>query len=170
VKPTHALLGSSDAAKADAPWSEALPHEARTRKPRQALPMRATRGIGEQSTPEHRRRGERSGSEGCIGIEREVGDAALPERRSSGCGLAMPDPVFSRLRITEVVMEDGQWGHCRTCRYFGSPARVPLDSEEARCAHAELERFALTVFGANGCKGWELRPGLSEQAEHQPGA
>jgi hypothetical protein len=45
---------------------------------------------------------------------------------------------------------------------------VPLSGEEARCTHEELERFALTVFGANGCNGWQLRPGLSEEAEQQP--
>jgi hypothetical protein len=68
-------------------------------------------------------------------------------------------------------MEDGKWGHCRSCKHFGSPARVPLGSEEARCAQPELERFALTVYGSNGCNAWQLRPGLSEQIEdHQLGA
>jgi hypothetical protein len=41
---------------------------------------------------------------------------------------------------------------------------VPLDSEEARCAHSELSKFELTVFGANGCNVWELRSGLAQQA------
>jgi hypothetical protein len=36
--------------------------------------------------------------------------------------------------------------------------------------HVELSRFELTVFGASGCNGWELRPGLTEQAEEQPPA
>ena len=67
-------------------------------------------------------------------------------------------------------MNNGHWGHCRTCRYFGSPARVPLGSEEARCTHSELSKFQLTVFGANGCNDWDLRPGLSEQVEEQPSA
>jgi len=62
-------------------------------------------------------------------------------------------------------MEDGKWGHCRSCKNFASPARVPLGSEEARCSQPELERFALTVYGSNGCNAWQLRPGLSEQAE-----
>jgi len=64
-------------------------------------------------------------------------------------------------------MEDGKWGHCRSCRYFGSPAPVPMGTEEARCQQSELERFALTVYGSNGCNAWQLRPGLSEHVEEQ---
>lgn len=67
-------------------------------------------------------------------------------------------------------MADGKWGHCRTCRFFGSPAAVPLASEEARCMHKELSKFELEVFGASGCNGWELRPGVSEEVEEQPSA
>jgi len=62
-------------------------------------------------------------------------------------------------------MTNGQWGHCRTCKFFGSPARVPLGSEEARCGQSELSRRELTVFGANGCNLWDLRPGLPQTAE-----
>lgn len=67
-------------------------------------------------------------------------------------------------------MDDGRWGHCRSCRFFSSPARVPLDSEEARCANPELSKFELTVFGANGCNEWELRAGLGREVEEQPPA
>jgi hypothetical protein len=62
---------------------------------------------------------------------------------------------------------DGRWGHCRTCRFFGSPARVPLGTEEARCKQPELSRLELTIFGANGCNAWDVRPGLSPQIEEQ---
>lgn len=63
---------------------------------------------------------------------------------------------------------NGRWGHCRSCKFFGSPAHVPLGAEEALCAQPQLAKFKLTVFGANGCNGWELRPGLSPQVEEQP--
>ncbi len=62
-------------------------------------------------------------------------------------------------------MANGQWGHCQHCRYFASPARVPLVEEEARCAQPTLAKFELLVFGANGCNGFELRPGLAETIE-----
>lgn len=65
-------------------------------------------------------------------------------------------------------MDDKNWGHCRSCKFFGSPARVPLVTEEARCMHRELAKFELMVFGANGCKGWELREGLSQKIEEMP--
>lgn len=65
-------------------------------------------------------------------------------------------------------MANGKWGHCRTCKHFASPASVPLPSEEAKCKHPELSRYALTVFGASGCNGWDLRPGVTEEAEAQP--
>jgi len=60
------------------------------------------------------------------------------------------------------MSHDHQWGHCRSCKFFGSPARVPLGGEEARCTQPELSKYQLTVFGANGCNEWEMRPGLSE--------
>lgn len=62
-------------------------------------------------------------------------------------------------------MADDNWGHCRNCRYFGSPASQPLGSEEARCKQPDLEQFELRVFGSSGCNAWELRPGVSEEAE-----
>ena len=65
-------------------------------------------------------------------------------------------------------MEDKHWGHCRSCKFFGSPARVPLGSEEAHCEQPELAKFQLTVYGSNGCNAWELRLGLPEQIEEQP--
>lgn len=64
-------------------------------------------------------------------------------------------------------MEEKNWGHCRSCRFFGSPAHVPLGSEEARCKQPNLSKFELTVYGSNGCNAWELRPGLSPQIERQ---
>jgi hypothetical protein len=45
---------------------------------------------------------------------------------------------------------------------------MPLEDEEAACAHPELSKFALLVFGASGCNGFELRPGLAE-TEERPG-
>lgn len=60
---------------------------------------------------------------------------------------------------------DSRWGHCMHCKHFASPARVPLAEEEARCNQPELSRFQLTVFGLNGCVGWELREGLSPTVE-----
>ena len=62
-------------------------------------------------------------------------------------------------------MTDGKWGHCQHCKYFGSPARAPLVNEEARCEEPNLSHYHLTVFGANGCNAFELRPGLSPQIE-----
>jgi hypothetical protein len=63
------------------------------------------------------------------------------------------------------MASDGRWGHCRSCRYFGSPAHVPLGTEEALCKQPELSKFELTIFGASGCNGWELRPGLPPEIE-----
>lgn len=63
-------------------------------------------------------------------------------------------------------MTDFNWSHCRTCRFFGSRAAVPLGGEEAPCRHPTLAQFELSVFGASGCNGWALRPGLSERSEH----
>ena len=65
-------------------------------------------------------------------------------------------------------MEEKHWGHCRSCKFFGSPARVPLGGEEARCQQPKLVKFELTVYGSNGCNAWELRPGLSKKIEEAP--
>jgi hypothetical protein len=65
-------------------------------------------------------------------------------------------------------MADQKWGHCKHCKYFASPARIPLDAEEARCLHPVLSKYELEVFGASGCSGFELRPGLPADVE-QPG-
>jgi hypothetical protein len=54
------------------------------------------------------------------------------------------------------------------CRYFASPAEVPLASEEAYCQEPALSRFRLTVFGTNGCNAFQLRMGISPDAEHRP--
>lgn len=62
-------------------------------------------------------------------------------------------------------MADARWGHCRNCKHFGSPARIPLDSEEASCREPTLVTFELRVFGAAGCNHFELRPGVSRHAE-----
>jgi hypothetical protein len=66
-------------------------------------------------------------------------------------------------------MSDRKWGHCKNCKYFGSPADVPLEEEEASCLHPELSKFSLTVFGANGCRAFDLRSGLPASSE-QPTA
>lgn len=65
-------------------------------------------------------------------------------------------------------MENKQWGHCMHCKYFGSPAELPLASEEAYCKQPNLSRYQLTVFGTNGCTAFELRRGLSSEVEHRP--
>lgn len=62
-----------------------------------------------------------------------------------------------------------RWGHCQHCKYFASLARIPLPNEEARCLQPELSRYELIVFGASGCTGFELRPGLERSVE-DPGA
>lgn len=62
-------------------------------------------------------------------------------------------------------MRDRNWGHCQHCKYFASPARAPLPTEEARCLHPELSKYELVVFGASGCSGYELRPGLHPSVE-----
>lgn len=61
--------------------------------------------------------------------------------------------------------QDKKWGHCRHCRYFASPAKAPLDGEEAACKHPELSKFVLHVFGTSGCNAFELRAGLSKTVE-----
>ncbi|MHB8419321.1 MAG: hypothetical protein ACYDCL_14685 [Myxococcales bacterium] len=64
-------------------------------------------------------------------------------------------------------MADDRWGHCRECKFFGSPARRPLEDEEAACLHPVLSKYKLTVFGASGCNGWDLRGGI-EAGSDQP--
>ena len=63
---------------------------------------------------------------------------------------------------------DHSWGHCKHCKFFASPARVPLSTEEARCMQPQLSRFSLSVFGASGCSAFELRQGLPSTVEEQP--
>lgn len=63
-------------------------------------------------------------------------------------------------------MNDG-WGHCMHCKHFGSPAEMPLATEEAYCQHVDHARLRLTVFGTNGCTGFALRDGLSPEVEHR---
>ena len=65
-------------------------------------------------------------------------------------------------------MRNGHWGHCKHCRYFGSPAAVPLGGEEAACKHPELQKYSLRIYGSNGCNGFDLRPGLPESVEMPP--
>jgi hypothetical protein len=59
----------------------------------------------------------------------------------------------------------GSWGHCGHCRFFGSPAKAPLDGEQASCNEPTLAKFSLRVFGMSGCNHFELRPGLSRTVE-----
>jgi hypothetical protein len=61
------------------------------------------------------------------------------------------------------------WGHCGHCRFFESPAKAPLDGEQAACNEPTLARFQLRVAGTCGCNRFELRPGLSRRVE-EPGA
>jgi hypothetical protein len=60
------------------------------------------------------------------------------------------------------------WGHCKNCRHFASPAALPLDTEEAVCKQPALAKFSLTVFGACGCSAFELRSGLPTSVEQPP--
>ncbi len=62
-------------------------------------------------------------------------------------------------------MANNNWGHCQNCRYFGSPARVPVATEEARCLQPQLAKYELKVFGASGCRAFELREGVSRSLE-----
>lgn len=64
-------------------------------------------------------------------------------------------------------MADRVWGHCQSCRYFGSPARQPLEDEEAACMQPTLSRYQLHVFGASGCNAFELRPGVTDEREQR---
>lgn len=57
------------------------------------------------------------------------------------------------------------WGHCSHCRFFSSPARAPLDGEQASCTERTLAKYALRVVGTCGCNHFELRPGLSSRVE-----
>ncbi|MBX3234167.1 MAG: hypothetical protein KIT84_40140 [Labilithrix sp.] len=57
------------------------------------------------------------------------------------------------------------WGHCAHCKFFASPARAPLDGEEAACGEPTLEKFQLRVVGVGGCNHFTLRPGLTERVE-----
>jgi hypothetical protein len=65
-------------------------------------------------------------------------------------------------------MANDLWGHCQHCKYFGSPARVPLGTEEAACNQPQLARHRLMVFGTSGCTLFELRAGLDPRVEQQP--
>lgn len=62
-------------------------------------------------------------------------------------------------------MANGTWGHCKHCKYFGSPAQTPLINEEAPCEQPELAQYRLIVFGASGCNGFELRAGVTAGLE-----
>jgi hypothetical protein len=62
-------------------------------------------------------------------------------------------------------MDNKKWGHCMNCKYFSSPAERPLSEEEARCLHPALSQYDLAVFGSCGCRGFELRAGVSEETE-----
>jgi hypothetical protein len=64
-------------------------------------------------------------------------------------------------------MADHAWGHCQHCRYFGSLAVIPLPNEEARCKHPELSRYELKVFGASGCRAFELRAHLEPERDRE---
>lgn len=58
-----------------------------------------------------------------------------------------------------------QWGHCQHCKYFGSFAQLPVPNEEARCNQPDLVKFDLRVFGASGCRAFELRAGFDPGVE-----
>jgi hypothetical protein len=60
---------------------------------------------------------------------------------------------------------DSKWGHCSHCKFFDSPARLPLEGEEASCGEPTLAKFQLRVFGTGGCNHFELRAGLTERIE-----
>lgn len=59
-------------------------------------------------------------------------------------------------------MSNENWGHCKNCKHFGSPAARPLEAEEARCEAPKLAPFNLRIYGSNGCNQWALRPGLAD--------
>lgn len=62
-------------------------------------------------------------------------------------------------------MANSNFGHCKHCKYFNSPAPKPLDLEEARCNEPKLKKFELRVFGAGGCSAFQMRQGLSTELE-----
>lgn len=64
-------------------------------------------------------------------------------------------------------MVDDKWGHCQHCKYFGSPARLPLVNEEAACTQPQLVKHKLVVFGASGCTLFALRAGMKKSVEEQ---
>ena len=74
------------------------------------------------------------------------------------------EPALHRF-VAEAIMPDDKWGHCQHCKYFASPAVVPLEEEEARCLQPVLSKFALLVFGACGCNSFELRAGTDVKTE-----
>ena len=56
---------------------------------------------------------------------------------------------------------NSRWGHCSHCKFFESPARAPLEGEEAACSEPTLVRYQLRVVGVGGCNQFALRPGLT---------
>lgn len=68
------------------------------------------------------------------------------------------------MRINRQESSDS-WGHCSHCRFFGSPAKAPLDGEQAACKEPTLAGFQLRVAGTCGCNLFELRQGLSRRVE-----
>jgi hypothetical protein len=66
-------------------------------------------------------------------------------------------------------MANRKWGHCAHCKFFDSPAKAPLDGEEAACKQATLVKFQLRVFGTCGCNHFELRPGIGKAVEEARG-
>jgi hypothetical protein len=58
-----------------------------------------------------------------------------------------------------------KWGHCGHCKFFSSPAKAPLDGEQASCKEPTLAKFELRVIGVNGCNAFQLRPGLPKTVE-----
>ncbi len=63
------------------------------------------------------------------------------------------------------VEQQKTWGHCGHCRFFDSPARAPLEGEEAACKEPTLAKLELRVYGTSGCNRFELRAGLSGTVE-----
>jgi hypothetical protein len=67
-------------------------------------------------------------------------------------------------RSEETNMKKEQmWGHCKNCKYFKSPAKTPVDTEEAACAQPTLAKYTLRVFGASGCNAFQARMGLAAE-------
>ena len=65
----------------------------------------------------------------------------------------------------ETRKKNDKWGHCKHCKFFDSPAKAPLDGEEAACLHPTHSKLNLRVFGTCGCSGFELRAGLRRNVE-----